>query len=636
MSSPGSTPFRARDWFRSVRFKLTAAFLALSFIAAALGEYAIYAITQAGEIVVHTYDGPLQGISYARESSLSFAQLESELLRQRFHQSDAASGIEALDALAVDFDENIRVAEERALSDMSRKAVQSAHALEAQWIALARKFVATPDVATAEKIDEVSAQVIAALDEGVELLTYEGFVERQKSVAAIATSKALAIGGTGAALILALVMAVILSRQIVKPLGAAASAANQIAAGAFDTKIPTGGSDETGALLRSMSVMQASIQTMMEREKAQRRSAQTRLVEALEGSPEGMMLVDSNNRIVLANEQVRVFFPMLQGVPLVDADFGYLFSDNGIPQGDARVASEGVDAESNPHGEIPLADGRWLHVSRSRTAEGGWFVFWSDITALKDREEKYRQARLEAEAASRAKSTFLANISHELRTPLNAIIGFSEIIKAQLFGPIGVNSYLEYAGDILSSGRHLLHVINDVLDISRSDAGTLELTRAPIDLCELARECADEVGPQCARANLNFDLNLTVSAAVISGDQLRLKQVLLNLLLNAIKFTPSGYVVLVVRETADDYALEVRDTGIGMRAEDIPRAMEAFVQIDGRLARSFEGTGLGLPLVKTLVDLHGGRVEIQSALAQGTSVSVLLRKHNPNAVSNAA
>ena len=626
MSLPVNASNLKTHRFGSVRAKLFSGFFAMSLIAAALGGYAIYAITAAGQIVVDTYDRPLMAINYARAASAAFTQMQNELLRQEYGVASSERSPAALDGVASELDDDFRVAEERTLTPRSRQAVQTAETLVNAWRSLAHKAIQTPGSVTPYDIDRSSMEIFTAFDTVVELLAEESFTERQKAVKAITVSERLAIGATILALLAAAFIAFFLARRIIWPLAAAAAAAGRIAKGEFEAPIPKGGTDETGALLRSMSIMQQNIHRMMENEKAQRRSAQTRLVEALEGARDAMLLVDSENRIVIANSQVAQFFPELKDQLVEGGFFSPMFAEDGNRESETAP----------PDGEIHLPDGRWLHLKRSPTREGGSFLFWSDISALKDREEKYFLAKTEAEAASRAKSTFLANISHELRTPLNAIIGFSEIIAKESFGPTGNAAYVEYAGDVLSSGKHLLHVINDVLDIVKSDAGTLELRRQDIDLCDVARECADEVRSQCERANLVLNVSLPTDGAALTADPKRLKQVLLNLLLNAIKFTPKGHVGLSICETEDTVVAEVSDTGIGMNPDDIPKAFEAFIQIDGRLARSFEGTGLGLPLVKTLVDLHGGQVALHSALGQGTQVRICLPKRTRSNTQNAA
>ena len=233
-----------------------------------------------------------------------------------------------------------------------------------------------------------------------------------------------------------------------------------------------------------------------------------------------------------------------------------------------------------------------------------------------------RAAKETAENSSRLKSEFLANMSHELRTPLNAIIGFSDVIAKETFGP-GLPRYREYANDIGGAGRHLLSLINDILDISKAEAGKLDLHFEPADLGELIRECARLIRERAAEQELRLSLLIAPLPALLI-DRLRVKQVLLNLLSNAIKFTPQGGAVSVEahRDDTGRVIVCVRDTGIGISEEAVPQVFEPFRQVDSTLSRKYEGTGLGLSLVKNLVELHGGDVRIESATGKGTAVFV--------------
>jgi signal transduction histidine kinase len=257
---------------------------------------------------------------------------------------------------------------------------------------------------------------------------------------------------------------------------------------------------------------------------------------------------------------------------------------------------------------------RTLHIFRDGAAER---------QRLEVELVRNQAAKEAAETSNRVKSEFLANMSHELRTPLNAILGFSEMIGTEVCGP-GVPRYRDYAMDIHGAGRHLLSLINDVLDISKAEAGKLDLRVETTDLSSLINECTRLMRERAAEHKLCVQVNVTPLPPLLV-DRLRVKQILLNLLSNAIKFTEKGGVISVeaTHEEPDGVVVCVRDTGIGIASEMIPLAFEPFRQIDSALSRKFEGTGLGLPLVKTLVELHGGDVRIESALGKGTAVFIL-------------
>ena len=235
-------------------------------------------------------------------------------------------------------------------------------------------------------------------------------------------------------------------------------------------------------------------------------------------------------------------------------------------------------------------------------------------------------AREEAEASNRAKSEFLAAMSHELRTPLNAIIGFSEVTRTETLGPMGNDKYLEYASDIFESGQHLLSLINDILDLSKVESGKDELIEEDIAVPQLSNSVIRLIGQRAREQGVLLERDVPDDLPGVFADDRKLKQILMNLLANAVKFTQRGGTVrLTARYRPNDgHVFEVADTGIGMASQDVPKALSRFRQVDGDLNRRFEGTGLGLPLTKALVEQHGGTLEIRSELGVGTTVTVSL------------
>ena len=233
-------------------------------------------------------------------------------------------------------------------------------------------------------------------------------------------------------------------------------------------------------------------------------------------------------------------------------------------------------------------------------------------------------AKVEAEAANRTKSNFLANMSHELRTPLNAVIGFSEVIKMAMFGPLS-EKYRTYGKDIFDSGTHLLHLINEILDLSKLEAGQFQLYEENVDLAVTIPACVHLLEAQAAKANVRLLSAVADDVPLVRADERRMRQILINLLSNAVKFTPAGGTVRASARLEDGgVAIAVSDTGIGMTAEQIPKALEAFGQIDSKISRKHEGTGLGLPLAKRLAELHGGVLRIESRINLGTAVIIVL------------
>lgn len=275
-------------------------------------------------------------------------------------------------------------------------------------------------------------------------------------------------------------------------------------------------------------------------------------------------------------------------------------------------------------------DGTLIHVLVSAATvhfqgRRAMLIGVQDVTARRKEAEALRDARDQATAASRSKSEFLANMSHELRTPLNAIIGFSEALERELFGPVGNPRYREYAEDIHNSGVHLLSLINDILDLSKIEAGHFKLHEDETELDHVVQSAVRIVRHRAQQANIVLECSLPDPSLVIVADERALKQVLINLVSNAVKFSPDGGEISISGQlTADALRLSVTDRGCGISEDDIPRALTPFTQLDGSLSRQHEGTGLGLPLAKHLTELHGGSLSIESKLGEGTTVHVSL------------
>ncbi len=346
----------------------------------------------------------------------------------------------------------------------------------------------------------------------------------------------------------------------------------------------------------------------------------------IDSAPDAMVIVDAQRRIVLVNARTEDLF----GSPR-DALLGHaietLLSEPSRSHYQARLAafmSEPADAPRSPNIDLRglRKDGSEFPIEMSLgalRAETGLLV----SHAIRDMTER-RRIELRLEEASKAKSDFLANVSHELRTPLNAIIGFSEMIRDAVLGPVDAR-YREYGSYITESGRHLQKIINDILDISKIEGGRLMLREEIVSIGESVGACRRIVVAMANAAEVTLAVSLPRALPPLRLDPMRFQQILLNLMSNAVKFTPAGGRVTVTAGMERDGAvIAVEDTGVGMKAEDIATALEPFGQIEGPLTRRFDGTGLGLPLAKALVELHGGRLEIASAPGEGTTVRIRL------------
>ena len=627
----------------SIGNAIVGAFVAMGLLLAGLGMYGLFVLEKAGSFVVDLYDRPLMALNYDRAASLDFAEMDKELIRRANASASERAGIDTrIERLSKAFGEDLAVAAARSLYDDEKAVIGQIDALVARWNELRR---GPGDTQAKDELDRLAQQVAERFDMLAELASGHSFVERRKVTSAIGFFRYSSISALILGLLLSAGITLLLVRRIIRPLRDAAALADRIAEGELQAPIPQGRQDETGQLLRSMAVMQQNIRDMVEQEKAHRRSTQNRLVDALEHTDEAVVLVDSEDRIVIANSRLANFFPGLAPRLVAGTNFTEIFQEiaaliaaANTPENDEAEQDPTIDDRPLREKEFRLADGRWLRIGRSPTREGGFILVLSDISDIKNREAHLTEARHQAEAASDAKTTFLANMSHELRTPLNAIIGFSEVMSAEMFGKLGNDTYVEYAKDIQACGSHLLAIINSVLDLSKSEAGKLQLGCETVDLGQIIQSSGTMMRDQCARAKLDLYVIPPLQPLLVWADPAKLRQVLLNLLSNAVKFTAEGGSISIRAEvrTEELAVIEVADSGIGMSPRDIPIALSAFGQIDSRVARRYEGTGLGLPLSKAIVELHGGLIGIDSKPGIGTKVQVILPRQAAGAEAAAA
>ena len=394
--------------------------------------------------------------------------------------------------------------------------------------------------------------------------------------------------------------------------------------------------------------------TEARRAKAQAQAAESRLRDGIESVSDAFVLFDKQNRLILWNQAFQDAFGFEANV----VRRGALKDDLN------RIAALAIKGDHPAPGgragarEVELYDGRWLQLSERFTSEGGSVVTAADITAIKRQEaerkkaaddlqatvdqlevsqeklsqlaRKYEVAMTRAEAANLAKSEFLANMSHELRTPLNAINGFSEIMEAEMFGPLGDQRYKGYASDILKSGQHLLSLINDILDMAKIEAGKLTLHYEKVALKEICEDAIRLMRGKVQECGLTVHLDAP-DLPEIDADHRGLKQVLLNLISNAVKFTPDGGDITVALRREDNrIRIAVTDTGIGIAPEDVARLARPFEQVEGQHSKTTQGTGLGLALTKSLIELHHGELLIESEPGRGTTVSFALPIERPD------
>jgi len=384
--------------------------------------------------------------------------------------------------------------------------------------------------------------------------------------------------------------------------------------------------------------------------------ADQRLADAIECTSEAFVLWDKNDKLVAWNGHFQKVYGLPDDVLVPGKERSLVLASAGKPIIQRRIA-DADDGTNSRTSEVQLADERWLQINERRTRDGGLVSVGTDITLLKrhqerlrdqerrlmatigdlsasqkilerqktelsDANEKYLAEKQRAEAANKAKSEFLANMSHELRTPLNAILGFSEILLARMFGPVGSPKYEEYAKDIHESGKHLLNVINDILDMSKIEAGQMKIRCEAIDLCPLIEESLRLTAIPAEEKNITVEHSVEDSLGLVA-DRRAIKQILLNILSNAVKFTePGGRIALRARKVRGNVIITIADTGIGIPKSALSKIGHPFEQVQSQYAKSNGGSGLGLAISRSLVTMHGGRLKILSREGMGTVVSV--------------
>jgi two-component system, cell cycle sensor histidine kinase PleC len=382
--------------------------------------------------------------------------------------------------------------------------------------------------------------------------------------------------------------------------------------------------------------------------------ANLRLRDAVETISEAFVLWDDQNRLVMCNSKYQQFHGLSDNDVRPGTPYDAVIEASTEPIVRKRIDVDFRDIDSRTY-EAQLEDGRWLHINERRTKDGGFVSVGTDVTILKQNQqrlaeneeqlesegtelrhsrreleqqkqqlaelaEKYALERNRAEAANRAKSEFLANISHELRTPLNAVIGFSEVMQQSLFGPLGHAKYQEYARDIHDSGAYLLEVINDILDMSKIEAGRMSLDIDHVDVADIVADSMKVVSQAAGDRGIALSRH-GPSRLMIEADRRALKQIFLNLLSNAVKFTrEDGTVDVHLSRSKGIVRIAIKDTGIGIPETDIVKLGRPFEQVENQFSKSHQGSGLGLAISRALVELHGGSLRITSREGQGTTV----------------
>ncbi len=414
---------------------------------------------------------------------------------------------------------------------------------------------------------------------------------------------------------------------------------------------PDEASGALNGVLRDVTEMKTAI--------ARTRQAENRLKSALEGFSGPFALWDNRKRLIYWN---RAFIRVFGLEPTVRPGMGY---DTVMLAQAASVLERRAGSQEDGAEIVKIADGQWFKIVERTTKSGGMITMGLNVTldvrneveltkqqarlrklvAELERSEgtaaeltrRLKQEKQRAERSANSKSAFLANMSHELRTPLNAINGFSEILVDEMYGPLGDERYKEYARDILASGKHLLDMITDILDMAKIEAGKMTVDLHPIDIVDPVDAAIRMIRRRAEEKDIDLKLVTNSGLPLVEADHRAIRQMILNLVSNAIKFTDQGGEIRVsVDQKGEELRVAVRDNGVGIPADALPRLGEPFEQVSDTRDRNYDGTGLGLALTKSFAEMHGGRLTIASEQGRGTQVSFFLPVPNHQTASSSS
>ncbi len=648
--------WRTASFFITIRGRILVAFLVISMIAVVLGSFATMGIRNAGTLVDKTYDQSLMSINYARAAAADFSSMRAAFARRWIATEPAirAKLDNEVKRLSISLAEDLTIAAQRSHSQRAMQAAAKVQSSVVAWENIRQSMLDRTKInANWKTLDHHANTVDEQIDLLINYTAGDGFIYRQMAHATVAREVQLNIVGTVLALSLSALVAWLLARRIVGPVAAASRFAELIAAGKLDVVVPRGSADELGALLSSMGKMRDNIKAMMECEVAQRRSAQARLADALESSQEGVVLVDADDFIALANAQAANLFGVSSdllkpGTPLANLQ-STLEMEGSVAAGQVLMW-RGDDAQATS-AEEQMAAGRWLRISRSPTSDQGYIFVCSDITErkkaekelirhrdqlqmlvdratqeLKAKAEELKEALNKEKELNDLQRQFVSMASHELRTPLSIIDGSAQNL-ARNSDNITADYIILKTKKIRDAVVRMTRLMEGTLTEARLHEGKIKVEIEACDIGKVLREvCARQ---QEVSKDHVISCDLVDLPATIQADPGSLDQVFTNLLSNAVKYAPDAPDIEVkARKEGNHMVISVRDHGIGIDEDELHRIGERFFR--AKTSTGIAGTGIGINLVKTLVEIHGGTVNVESKKGEGSTFTVRLPVARPD------
>lgn len=612
--------FRHLFRFKSIRNRLLAVFGALCALISVLCFYSLYSLHQVDYEIERGYLRPHKMMVLSRKAGENFSRANSLIMTEMAREAQGAAiyhtGLkESLEIINVSLSE----LGEFSMDSEDREIIETTKENIRRWSANISDGPRFYDFDKMRDLTELSKRIFINFEDIMLSHSNEMTISQAKAAQHIELMRIITAFAVFFSLIFSAISLFWLTKAIINPLQLASKVAGAISEGNFNAKIPNGGADETGEVLRSMKIMQAKIRSRFEIEKVAKLQAQDHLNSALEQSQDAVLITDKDGKIVTSNHKVGELFIHLNGISLT----GKVLSEFFLPDGRPIMEDISPITESR---EFSFGKNKWARLNATKSANGGQVFIWTDMTPEHKREESLKRAIADAQAAEIARTQFLATMSHELRTPLNAVIGFSDVMSRETFGAHSTSQYRELSEKILESGESLLEMINDMLIVAdnREDRD-VEVVKTETCVNDVIEKVIKEFQSRIEEKNLRLIWQPELPQSKLYTDISKLEHVLKCIISNAVKFNRSnGIIKIIPKSETDKYSISIIDSGIGIAPENMKDIFKPLQQSDSSYSREFGGAGLGLTVANRWVKVLNGNLHISSQLGKGTLVKLIL------------